>query len=207
MSRLRRRRRKQYRVKIFLYTIILIVTIVLLVIFGLKTLVKGSLYLNNLFRKTAEEEIVVEKEEFFGRLTVYDIPEATNSAEIIVSGVATEFDAVEFYLNESMVTQIDTSDDSSFSEEIGKLQAGTNSIYVSAKSTDTDVEKLSDTFFVSYLTEKPSLSITNPENDTATTDNCFARRGVKDTGALSPKRKHRSSKGDGRDHGEKEHAE
>lgn len=137
-------------------------------IFGLKALVGGSLFVNKLIGSNESDSTTKKNDAFFGQLDIFDIPDATNSAQIVVGGSVSEFDSVEVFLNNQMVKEVDTSEAPGFSEEIGSLKNGSNVLYFVAKSSKTSKEKISDTYTILMQTEKPNLEISSPDTEKAT---------------------------------------
>ncbi len=115
------------------------------------------------------QETTKKDDTFFGQLDIYELPEATNSSRLIVSGNIVDFDKLDFLINENQVKSIDLNDANSFSEEIGDLKNGSNLIQLIAKSTKAKKIKKSDTYTVVYKTEKPKLDILTPDSETAKT--------------------------------------
>ena len=76
---------------------------------------------------------------------------------------------MDFYLNTKKVKEIESSSDT-FSEEIGDLEKGDNSVYIQAKSKDNKTEKNTITYKVFYKNENPKLDISEP-SDNSTTNN------------------------------------
>jgi len=67
------------------------------------------------------------------------------------------------------VKEVDSAADI-FNEEIGDLEKGENSVYILAKSKNSKTEKSTITYKVFYKSEKPKLEISDP-SDNSTTSN------------------------------------
>ncbi|TSC85392.1 MAG: Uncharacterized protein G01um10147_1168 [Microgenomates group bacterium Gr01-1014_7] len=96
---------------------------------------------------------------------VLNIPfEATNSAQISISGYASPNSKVKLYLDDSSKQTVDVSGDGSFIFSNIHLSLGTNNIY--AKTVDeAEKESLSSKLFrIIYDSEKPVLLISEPED-------------------------------------------
>lgn len=115
----------------------------------------------------------MEKKEsaFFGKLSIDDVPEATNSARMILSGNAVDFNQVEFYINDKKVKSLTLKDSPGFSEEIGELKNGINLVQVVAISDESGIQKESDKYTVTLISEKPRLEITSPDTEKIKTSN------------------------------------
>lgn len=127
----------------------------------------GSIYLSQLFggaKDNTDRRNVQLKD-----MRVDDLPIATSSAHIVISGNISGYDTIVFYINNNKVkeTQVDSS--GVFSEEIGELNKGDNEIYILAKSKN-DAKK-SPTYRVSYQADKPKLEIKEPKDNSTTSKN------------------------------------
>jgi hypothetical protein len=109
-----------------------------------------------------------QSENFFGTLDVDEMPSATNSAEFLVTGTVTNFDKVEFFVNDKKVQSglVDSKD--AFSKIVGSLEKGKNEVYVKALTSDSKHTKVSETFTIYYKNEKPLLEITEPGDNSRT---------------------------------------
>lgn len=90
------------------------------------------------------------------------LPSATNSAEIVISGVSAPKQTIDLYLNEELVNQIKTKDVGTFSFE-EKLNPGENTVKVKATADSTSSE-FSQTLIVSFKSAAPSLTINSPSD-------------------------------------------
>lgn len=132
---------------------------------GLKSIINTTLLLNNVISGSTTAEDTEVNEAFFGTLRVDDPPNATNSAEIFISGDAGDFDNLVFYINNTKVEETKAKD--SFNEKIGKLRAGENTIYVVAQTTKGNNKKESEKYTVFYKNQPPTLEVNTPkEGDT-----------------------------------------
>lgn len=97
---------------------------------------------------------------------VLNIPyEATNTAQIGITGYATANSKVKLYLDDQLKDTVDTLENGDFVVKNLELSLGTNNIY--AKTLDEkNVESLSSkTIRVIYDDEKPSLILNEPEDN------------------------------------------
>ena len=168
MGRLERVQEKKMKNTIFLYAAILFLVIFFIFTYGFKLLLNTSGFIAGLFPQPSTKPLS-KTEDSFNSIDISSIPQATNSAKIIVSGSILNFDILDFYLNGNKVKEIETSSDT-FSEEIGDLERGDNDVYILAKSKDSKIEKNTITYKVFYKNEKPKLDISEPL-DNFTTNN------------------------------------
>lgn len=97
---------------------------------------------------------------------VLNIPyEATNSAEIDIHGFASPNSRVRLYLDDEPLETVDVSSDGSFTFENVALYLGRNNIYGTTLD-EKDKESLpSKTIKLIFDSEKPSLIVSEPENN------------------------------------------
>ncbi|MCB1147940.1 MAG: hypothetical protein KDK38_14165, partial [Leptospiraceae bacterium] len=168
MSRLTRHQKKQFRMKITVYIVLLIATLAILAVYGLRTIVSGTIYISSLFG-SAKTEDVIKEESFFGRITLEEPPEATSEASIELRGSATDFEKITLYLNDTEAAEITLPKDSQqFTKTIDGLEPGANTIYAEAFNSEKKEKRTSDTYTVSYLADAPSLTVTAPSESTET---------------------------------------
>ncbi len=168
MGRLERVQEKKMKNTIFLYIFLLFLVLYFIFTFGIKILLNTSSFISGLFPQPSTKPLS-KSEDTFSSIDISSIPQATNSAKIIVSGSTLNFDILYFYLNGRKVKEIESTSDI-FNEEIGDLEKGENDVYIKAKSTDSKTEKNTITYKVYYKSEKPKLEISEP-SDNSTTSN------------------------------------
>jgi len=168
MGRLERVQEKKMKNTIALYVVILFIVLYFIFTFGIKLLLNTSSFNSGLFPQPSIKPIA-KTEDSFNSIDISSIPQATNSAKIIVSGSILNFDILDFYLNAKKVKEIELSSDT-FSEEIGDLEKGDNDVYIKAKSKDNKTEKNTISYKVFYKNDRPKLEISDP-SDNSTTNN------------------------------------
>jgi hypothetical protein len=168
MGRLERVQEKKMKNTIILYIVILFTVLYFIFTFGIKLLLNTSSLISGLFPQPSTKPLS-KTEDNFSLIDISSIPQATNSAKIIISGSVLNFDTLDFYLNKIKVKEIESTSDI-FNEEIGELEKGDNSVYILAKSKDSKTEKTTITYKVFYKSEKPKLEIVEP-SDNSTTNN------------------------------------
>ena len=149
-----------------MYVVVLVALVVFMATIGLRLLINASYFIGSLAPgKPAVEE---KKDEFFGSLSVDSIPSATNSAEIEVVGSVTNYNTLEFYINDEKVEEKKFPSSDTFTIRIGDLKPGENEIYIKAIEKKQKQEKKTDVYTVVYKNEKPKLEVSEPANDTKT---------------------------------------
>lgn len=163
MGRLERVQEKKMKNTIIMYIVILFVVLYFIFTFGIKLLLNTSSFISGLFPQPSAKPSF-KTEDSFSAIDISSIPQATNSAKIIISGSVLNFDSLVFYLNKANIKEVDSPPDI-FNEEIGDLEKGENSIYVLARSKDSKNEKTTITYKVFYKSEKPKLEISEPSDN------------------------------------------
>lgn len=167
--------------KLVIYIFLLLAVLYLMFSLGFKLLINSSLFISNLFSKNQKTvEQVKKDDDFFESLKIDDVPTATSSSSIVISGTSLNFDTLEFYLNDEKIKETQAASSGTFSETIEPLEKGDNTIYVIAKKADSDKEKQSSEYTVSYTTEKPKLEITGPADATKTSKDDITISGITD---------------------------
>ncbi len=166
MKRLESHRQKTIKRNLFFVVVIFILLIYFIFTYGIKILLATSAFIANTFSKNKNENYSIKKDDFYGTVDIDLIPDATNSASILISGRASNYDTVQVYLNDKKVEEREVSDN--FNIEINNLTEGENVVYLIAKSTKDKSTKKSDNYTVIYKKDKPNLEITSPKNDEKT---------------------------------------
>lgn len=156
---------------------------VFMVTVGFNLLINGVVFVNRIVNPPAEQsKEQTPQEDFFGSINLDEPPSATNSAEIVISGNAQEFDTVEIYVNNSKKETIALKG-SSFEEIVGPLKSGENAVYALAKTKDGKNSKKTDSYTVYYKREPLELSIETPTNDMTTRNQDLQLKGTVDAGS------------------------
>lgn len=178
MGRLEMVQEKKMKNTIILSIVILFLVVYLIFTSGFKLLLNSSSFISGLFPQPSSAPIA-KNEDSFNSIDISSIPQATNSAKIIVSGSMLNFDTLDFYLNTKKVKEITTSSDI-FSEEIGDLEKGDNYIYIKAGLKDSKTSKSTIIYKVFYKSEKPKLEITEPSDNFKTSNQEIKIKGSTD---------------------------
>ena len=160
MSRLRMHQNKVLSMQIILLVLFVIGIFLFFLLGGFRLFIQATLLIPQLGGN--EKNLEKSKDQFFGTLEVDQLPMGTNSARMIVSGTVRNFTTVSFILNGEKVKTISKKE--TFSEEIGDLQKGKNTIKLVATNTELKEEKSSETYLVILKTEKPKLEISEPSD-------------------------------------------
>ncbi len=114
-------------------------------------------------RGTSNETPIVGKE-ILQPPTLFDIPNATQSAYVNFSGNASvDEGTIEVYVNDELEDEIELDGSSDFTAKRIGLTAGSNSIKARIVTKDK-TSAFSEEYSVSYIKEKPVLEISNPSN-------------------------------------------
>ena len=178
MRRLERVQEKELKNKIVVYLAVFILVVYFIFTYGIRLLLNTSSFISGLFPQPSPKPLS-KTEESFSSIDISSIPQATNSAKIIISGSTLNFDILDFYLNDKKVKEIKSSSDI-FNEEIGDLEKGDNSIYIRARSEDNRTIKKTIIYKVFYKNEKPKLEITEPSDNFSTSNQEIKIKGSTD---------------------------
>ena len=83
---------------IFLYVVTLFCILYFIFTFGIKLLLNTSSFVSGLFPQPSTKPSS-KTEDSFSTVDISSIPQATNSAKIIISGSILNFDILDFYVN------------------------------------------------------------------------------------------------------------
>lgn len=164
-TRLERHASKQLHSRIITFVIILALIVIFLVTIGLPLLINASVAIGKMFSKNTDQE---NNAQALGDFSVNEIPSATNSASINVSGNVENLSELEIYLNGDKEDTLDLSDQQDFSTTITGLHSGENQIYFLAKVKNSTATKKSDSYTVIYANQKPKLEISEPSENLIT---------------------------------------
>lgn len=167
MSRLERHQKKELRTTIIFFTLTFLVTLYLILTWGIKILLNTSVFVANLKDKKNRSPLL-KKNDVYALINIDSIPTATNSAKIIITGSLFNLTQLEFYLNGEKVKEKNFTSSDNFSEEIGELKEGNNEIYVKGKSENGKIVKQTKKFSVFYKNSPPQLTIHEPEDKKVT---------------------------------------
>ena len=157
-SRLLRRLEIQTKRNMFFSILGIIVIFLVLIKFGVPLLVNFSLFISG--GKNASSPVTKTGDVFVSSPILNSMPQATNSARILIQGTALKFATIDLYINESLVDKTTAKEDGTFSFEVN-LSKGVNRI--SAKAQKGNVESTnSENFDILFKDTVPSLSVFAP---------------------------------------------
>lgn len=162
-TRLVRRQRKQLEKKTLFFYFIIFLVVILLFNYGIPFLANSSVFFNNLFGNKDESQA---PEQTFSSIEVTDIPVATNSATIQISGSINDFDTIVFMLNDQQIEDLSVKGKENFREEIGELKSGENKVYLIGKKGS--VRKKTPIYTVLFNAQPPKLEISEPQDNSKT---------------------------------------
>lgn len=144
----------------FALSVLGIILIILLAFkFGIPFLINLSLFLSGSQNK---EEVKVQSPSFIAPPVLDSLPQATASADIIISGIAAKKQKINLYINDNLVNTTITTDDGKFSfKEV--VKPGENTI--KAKTVINEKESdFSNVITVTLKNAPPYLNIASPFN-------------------------------------------
>lgn len=156
-SRLSRRTEQKTRNNLTLSILGIILIILLVLKFGIPLLVNLSLFLS---RSQNKEDTKIQNSSFIAPPVLDSYAQATASANIIISGIASSKETINLYLNNDLADSAKAGDDGRFSFKL-TLKPGEN--IIKAKTIANNKESdFSNSIIVSFKNAPPSLSITIP---------------------------------------------
>lgn len=177
-TRLERHELKKIRSRILTIAILLALFMIFMVTIGLPLLINGSVFIGKLFG--GGDRDTENSAQALGDFSINEIPTATNSAVIQVSGKVENLKTIEVYLNDDKNDELDVEDEQEFSTKISTLQQGVNEIYFVGRVKDSTASKKSPIYTITFRNQKPSLEISEPQNNHVTPRDEIAVKGKTD---------------------------
>ena len=147
--------------KNLLLSILGIILVLLLVFkFGLPLLINLSLFLSG--SKGSLEQSESKISSFIAPPILNPFPQATSSANIIISGVASENQTIDLYINDDLIDKTKTKEDGRFSFDT-IVKPGENIIKTKAVVKNKESE-FSQPLTVSFKSAPPSLTLSSPSD-------------------------------------------
>lgn len=162
MNRRSRRQRmfeRDSKKNLFLSLFGIIIVLFAVFKFGIPLLASFSLLISG---QSAISELKKEEFSFINSPLLNSIPEATNSAVIIISGKSAKDTEIELFINESLVDKTSADSEGEFEFE-QTLSEGNNKISVRARE-DGKISDFSQSFDVLFDAKIPELSIDSPSD-------------------------------------------
>lgn len=181
MTTYKSHRQKNISKKIRTYVIILFLLIIFFFTIGIKILINTSLFISgiaNRGKSTTEE--TKDKNDFLPEPEIYNLPNATNSASLIIEGRGLKNKKISIFLNDSKEKEIILKEDE-FASDIN-IKEGENEIYLVLKDSINNKEKESKKYQITLIKKPPTLEILSPTNGTKTNKNEIVISGQTDVG-------------------------
>ena len=162
MSRLTEHQQKEENKKIMYLIGGFVIFIIFFITVGFKLLINSAVFVNDVApgaKKNVEQDSGAN---FYGTISVDNVPVATNSAKIYVDGNVNGFNVLEFFVNNTSVKKVSLGKKTQFSELISGLKKGENEVYIKASSTEHTQIKKTNAHTVFYKADKLTLEISNP---------------------------------------------
>ncbi len=163
MSRVQRVQSKQSHKKTLFYVVLFGLIGWFLLTSGFSFLVNSSVFIGDLIGGKRSEYDYGKTPEFY-TLEFNNVPVATNTASLVISGTADNLQEVTLYLNDKRLKKISVTTDGTFTTTIDRYREGANELYAIGKNTKTNEVKKTETISFSYATSKPVLEITEPSD-------------------------------------------
>ena len=161
-SRLSRNFERRTKRRFYLTLLGIIFILFLLIKFGIPFIANFTLFITNI-GGSQEPEKNSNKNSFIQSPILNPLPNATNSAYLVISGTAQYKQKVALYINNKRIEASDADKKGLFTFENIKLFSGENAIKLKAIQ-DSKSSGFSDEITVFYRDKPPSLSIESPEN-------------------------------------------
>lgn len=158
-SRLSRRMENKTKKNLTLSILGIILIVLLVLKFGIPFLVNLSLFLSGSQNKT---ETKIENTSFIAPPVLDSFPEATASADIIISGIASKNQPINLYVNDNLVDTVKAGDNGRFSFN-ETISPGINTIIAKAVVNEKESNS-SNTIVTAFKNAPPSLSINSPSD-------------------------------------------
>lgn len=175
--------KKHLKSTIVLLVVALVVLFYFIFTVGFKMLLNTSAFIANTFSEATPVPLN-RNSDIYGSINIDDIPIATNSAKIIVSGSVINYGTLNFYINDELVKKQPITSTDIFNIEIGDLERGDNEVYVKALTDDGKNSKKTTVYTVVYKDEKPKLDISDPDENSTTSNPEVTVKGATDREVL-----------------------
>ncbi len=157
---LRRRKNSSSRQNIA-YLILLILLIGFFATVGLKFVLDTSIFIAGIDKPLKIDPDNVSSNDILFEPKLYNLPDATNSAELSIEGNAPQKTDIAVFVNSIEEKNPDQNEDGDFEASI-PLKKGENKIYVKVTTKDKKESKKSRIYTVYYLHDKPDVIIETP---------------------------------------------
>lgn len=156
-SRLSKRMEQKTKKNLALSVLGIVLIVLLVFKFGIPLLVNLSLFLSGSHNK---EETRIQNSSFIAPPVLDSFPQATASANIIISGVASKKQTVNLYINDDLTDTAKAGDDGRFSFK-ETIRPGENTIKAKAVVNEKESD-FSNAVITAFKNASPSLSVSSP---------------------------------------------
>ncbi len=144
--------------KNLLLSVLGIILVMLLIFkFGIPLLINLSLFLSG---SQGKEQVKIQSSSFIAPPVLDSFPQATSSANIIVSGVASKKQTINLYLNDVLIDTAKVENDGKFSFK-ETIKPGENTIKAKAVVNEKESD-FSNTIITAFKSAPPFLNISSP---------------------------------------------
>lgn len=163
-SRLKYNLEKRAYHTIVLAVVGIIAIIVVLVLFGTKILIGFSTLSENFQAKSSPSDSQSKTKTYVAPPQLNPIVDATNSAQIAISGFGEQGQSIHLYRNGELVDKTTVRNDNHFKFPSISLQNGENTIKALAVTADNNKSDYSNEITVNYLSKPPEITINQPHD-------------------------------------------
>lgn len=136
----------------------IVVVVFVMLKFGIPLLVNISLFLSG--SKDNQEQLASQNPSFVAPPIVNPLPQATSSAKIIISGIASKDQTISLYINDSLIDKAKTKNDGAFSFN-ESIKEGENTIKTKAIENNRESE-FSNPVVITLKNAAPTLNVSSP---------------------------------------------
>jgi SUMO ligase MMS21 Smc5/6 complex component len=169
----------KHKTKKTLYLLAIVIFLIIISFtLGFQIIIKGSVFIANLFNKSKTNEI--QTTQVLSDIQINEIPESTNSSKIKISGIVSSVDNIIIFLSNQEEKRINVNK-SNFETYIDNLKDGENKIYFVGESSKSKVRIKTEIYLVYLISEKPKIEISEPQDNSLT-----QRNEIKISGKTNP---------------------
>ncbi len=158
-SRLSKRIEQKTKKNLFLSVLGIILIILLVFKFGIPFLINVSLFLSG---SQGKEELKIQDSSFIAPPILDSFPQATKSANIIISGIASKKQTIKLYINDELIDTTTAENDGRFSFK-ETIEPGETTIKTKAVVNEKE-SNFSNIITTSFKNAPPSLNVNSPND-------------------------------------------
>lgn len=164
MSRLEKHLEKERKQRLFLIIFLIIFLVVFFFLYGIQIIIDTSIFISKLTSKKNPIETNQQSTQY-GLLDIENIPMATNSSTIEISGSVFNLKRIVGYLNKEKVIEKDVKNKNSFNLKIESLKEGNNDFYLEGFDEKNNLIKKTQNYNIFYKKKKPKIEIEEPQDN------------------------------------------